>query len=99
MLSFHYSLVGDETPGGRGGGVAAGEDGEPAGLLRLQGEFSSRVFRARRALYLAFFSGKHRVPPLFLCFSWCAVFFLCCEVFFTDFLPCRLFMGMLNGHS
>ena len=98
VLSFHYCLVEDETPGGRGGGVAAGEDGGPAGRLRLQGEFSARVFRARRALFLAFFSGTRRVPLLFLCFSWCAVFFLCCDVFFTGFLPCRLFMGVLNGH-
>ena len=78
--------------------MAAGEDGGPAGRLRLRGEFSARVFQARRALFLAFFSGTRRVPLLFLCFSWCAVFFLCCDAFFTGFLPCRFFMGVLNGH-
>ena len=78
--------------------MAAGEDGGQAGRLRFQGEFSAQVFWTRRALFLAFFSGTRRVPLLFLCFSWCAVFFCAAKCFSQVFLPCRLFMGVLNGH-
>ena len=98
VLSFHYCLVEDETPGGRGGGVAAGEDGGPAGRLRLQGEFSARVFRARRALFLAFFSGTRRVPLLFLCFSWCAVFSVLRCVFHRFFALSPFYGGVEWAH-
>ena len=77
--------------------MAAGEVGGPAGRLRFQGEFSARVFRARRALFLAFFSGILRVPLLFLCFSWCAVF-CAAKCFSQVFRPVAFFLGVLNGH-
>ena len=84
--------------------MAAGEDGGPAGRLRLPGELS--IFQARRALFLAFFSGTRRVPILFCVFL--AVLFFCAAKCFSQvfcwgaislflffcaalcFLPCRV---------
>ena len=84
VLSFHYCLVKDETSG-RGGGVAAGEDGGPAGRLGLQGEFSARLF-------LAFFSGTRRVPLLFF-FAFVGVLFSVLPSVFHRFFTLSPFYG------
>ena len=94
VLSFHYCLVEDETPGGRGGGVVAGEDGGPAGRLRLHGEFSAPVFRARRALFLAFFSGTRRVPFCFCAFLDVLFFSVLRSVFYRFFALSPFYGGV-----
>ena len=71
--------------------MAAREDGGPAGRFRLQGEFSARVFRARRALYLAFFSGTHRVLLLF--FLGVLFFFCAAKCFSQIFRPVAFLWG------